>query len=125
MVTTITTDSARVAYTIREQIGSNAWLAVSGRDARYWSTEDGAVTFAFRFGSSYGLPKWCQITYKPGKDLYDVCAYKIHRNGVKKTFSIASEYELDGYEYTEYTDVYADSLGNLVRQINLIAEVTS
>lgn len=122
---TTTTDHAITAYTIKQQIGLDAWLAVSARNPRYWSTEDGAVTFSFRFGSRYGLQKWCQITYRPGKDLYDVCAYKIHRNGVKKTFRIASEYELDGYEYTEYEGVYADMLGNLVRQINTIAEVAS
>lgn len=122
MVTTTTFQET--ALTIKRQIGLDAWLAVSAREPRYWATEDGSVTFAFRFGSRYGLAKWCQITYKPGKDLYDVCAYKIHRNGVKKTFRIASEYELDGYEYTEYSDVYADSLASLVRQINTIAEVT-
>lgn len=121
---TTTIDIMQVAQTIRAQIGPNVWLAVSAREARVWTTDDGAVTLAFRFGSRYGLAKWCEITYRPGKDLYDICAYKIHRNGVKSTFRIASEYELDGYEYTEYSDVYADSLANLVRQINTIAEVS-
>lgn len=120
-----TTDPAMVAYIIKQQIGIDAWLAVSARDPRYWSTEDGAVTFTFRFGSRYGLQRWAQITYQPGKDLYDVCAYKIHRNGVKKTLRVPSAYEPDGYEYTEYEGVYADRLDSLVRHINRIAEVTS
>jgi hypothetical protein len=80
--------------------------------------------FAFRFGNRYGLAKWIEITYKRGADLYDIVAYKIHRNGVKKTLRVASEYELDGYEYTSYEGVYADNLPSLVRQINLIGELS-
>lgn len=118
MTTTVT--AQQIASTIRDQIGLDSWLAVSARTPRYWSTEDGNVTFSFRFGNRYGLAKWCDITYKPGTDLYDIVAYKIHRNGVKKTLRIASEYELDGYEYTSYEGVYADNLPSLVRQINTI-----
>jgi hypothetical protein len=117
---TITIDAQIVALTIKKQIGTDAWLAVSGRNERYWTTDDGNVTFAFRFGNAYGLPKWCEITYKTGADLYDIVAYKIHRNGVKKTLRIASEFELDGYEYTSYEGVYGDSLPALVRDINTI-----
>lgn len=122
-MTTTTSDALQVASTIKQQIGLDVWLAVSARNARYWETEQGNVTFAFRFGSSYGLAKWCEITYKRGADAYDIVAYKVHRNGVKKTLSIASEYEIDGYEYTSYSDVYFESLGNIVREINRIGEI--
>ena len=122
MTTTIT--AYDIAATIRDQIGLDAWLAVSGRTPRYWRLDNGDVTFAFRFGGAYGLAKWCEITYKTGADLYDIVAYKIHRNGAKSTLRIASEYEVDGFEYTQYEGVYADSLSSIVREINTIAELS-
>jgi hypothetical protein len=116
--------NATVAITIRQQIGADSWLAVSGRDPRYWTSDNGEVTFAFRFGSTYGLPRWCEITYKRGSDDYTIHAYKIHRNGVRKTLSVPSDYEPDGREYTTYEGVYADRLPSLVRYINTIGELS-
>ena len=123
-MTTTTNDALEVASTIKRQIGIDAWLAVSARDPRYYSTDDGTVTFSFRFGSRYGLAKWCEITYKRGADTYDMVAYKVHRNGVKKTLSIASKYEPDGVESASYSNVYFDMLPSLVRQANTIGELS-
>ena len=123
-MTTTTNDALEVASTIKRQIGIDAWLAVSARDPRYYSTDDGTVTFSFRFGSRYGLAKWCEISYNRGTDLYDIVAYKVLRNGVKKTLRVASEYEMDGYEYTSYSGIYADSLPSLLRRINVIGELS-
>lgn len=113
-----------IATTIKQQIGTDAWLAVSAREAKFWTADNGTTTLAFRFGDRYGLPKWCEITYRPGSDDYSIHAYKIHRNGCRKTLRIASEYEPSGYEYAEYEGVYADSLGMLVRYANQIAELS-
>ena len=73
-----------IATTIKRQIGLDAWLAVSARNPRWWTNETGDVVFAFRFGSRYGLPKWCEITYQSVSDDYDLWAYKIHRNGCRR-----------------------------------------
>jgi len=117
-------EDLQIAQTIHEQIGLDTWLAVGGRDRRVHIDEDGNVVNQFRFGSRYGLPKYIDITYKRGRDDYNVHGYKIHRNGVKKTLRVASEYEMDGYEYTSYSGVYADSLPSLVRQINVVSELS-
>jgi hypothetical protein len=102
-------EDSGIAATIRQQIGVDAWLAVSAREPKWWTDDQGRVVFAFRFGDRYGLPKWCEITYRPGSDDYSVKAYKIHRNGCKRTID-----QFDG--------VYADALGFLVRDINSEAE---
>ena len=112
------TNDPTAARTIRAQIGTDTWLAVSARQPKWW-TDGGDVVFAFRFGSRYGLPKWCEITYRKGRDDYDVTAYRIHRNGCKRVLSITDEYGLD---QTDWTGVYADRLGSLVRQANTIGE---
>lgn len=107
------TDARTIAETINRQIGLDTWLAVSGRNPRYWTNDNGDVTYSFRFGSSYGLPHWCEITYNVDSDLYTFDAYKIHRNGCKRNI------ELGGYEGEAYfTHVYADSLSSLVRSVN-------
>jgi len=117
-------EDLQIAQTIHEQIGLDTWLAVSGRDRRAYIDEDGNVVNQFRFGSRYGLPKYIDITYKRGRDDYNVHGYKIHRNRVVSTFSHASEYELDGKEYAIYDGVYADQLPELVRRINVLSELS-
>ena len=117
-------NASQIAATIRDQIGLNAWLAVSARQARWWiNGQTGHVTFTFRFGSRHGLSKWVDIAYNRGTDLYDVKGYKVHRNGCHSVFKLPSEFEFDGYEYTEYEGVYADSLPDIVREINRLAEI--
>ena len=123
-MTTTTSRGTVVASAIRQQIGLDSWLASSARDARWWTDDNGDIVFVFRFGSRYGLAKWCEITYKSGRDDYDIIAYKIHRNGMKNTLSIPSEYEPNGREYTKYEGYYAESLSGLIRQINLIGELS-
>lgn len=113
------TNDPTAARTIRAQIGTDAWLAVSARQPKWW-TDGGDVVFAFRFGSRHGLPKWCEITYRKGRDDYDVTAYKIHRNGCKRVLSATDE---DGIERADWTGVYADRLGPLVREANTIGEL--
>lgn len=112
----------QIASTIRRQIGTDVWLAVSARNPRWWTSPTGDVVFAFRFGSRYGLAKWCEITYQSSSDDYDLIAYKVHRNGVKSTLSLPSEYEADGVERAEYEGLYADTLPTFVRSVNLMGE---
>lgn len=117
-------DASQIAATIRQQIGLDAWLAVSARQHRWWlNGRTGFVTFTFRFGSRHGLPKWIDIAYNRATDLYDVQGYKIHRNGCARVFKLPSDFDPDGYEYTDYKGVYADSLPDLVREINRLAEI--
>jgi hypothetical protein len=111
-----------IAATIRQQIGTDAWLAVSARDPKWWTSDSGDIVLAFRFGSRYGLPKWCEITYRSGRDSYDIGAYKIHRNGCKKTLSVPDE--ITGTYYADWTDIYADNLGSFVRIANTMAEIS-
>jgi hypothetical protein len=110
-VTTTLVIHRDIAETIRRQIGTDAWLAVSGRDSKFWANDDGDAVFCFRFGSRYGLANWCEITYKRGSDDYSIWAYKIRRNG--KAQAIA-----------QYDNVYFDSLGFLIRDINQEAELS-
>lgn len=121
---TVTQNGSQIAATIRQQIGLDAWLAVSAREPRWWqSSETGNITFTFRFGSRHGLSKWIDVAYNRGTDLYDVKGYKLHRNGCRAVLKLPSEFELSGYEYTEYEGIYADSLPDIVREINRIAEI--
>lgn len=99
-----------IAQTIQRQIGTDAWLAVSARNASYCETPEG-TQLRFRFGDRYGLAKWCEITYKRGSDDYAIAAYKIRRNGKREALAF-------------YEGVYADSLGFLIRDINLEAELS-
>lgn len=110
-----------IADMIRRQIGTDVWLAVSARDPRYWTTDAGNTVLAFRFGSRYGLPKWCEITYRPGPDDYAMTAYRIRRNGVKSVLSIPDEY--GGRDVADYRSVYADMVGAWVRHFNLMGEL--
>ena len=112
---------SQIASTIRTQIGTDAWFAVSGRDAKWWTNDKNEVVFAFRFGSSYGLQKWCEITYRAGTDDYAIKAYKIHRNGSKRVLSIGDGF--GGRDTAEWDGVYWESLGTWVRQANLIGEL--
>lgn len=104
-----------IAKTIRDQIGLDTWLAVSARNPRWWTDSTGDVVFAFRFGSRYGLARWIEIAYREVSDDYDLLAYKIHRNGCKRTFRFEGE-------STEYEGVYAASLAPLIRSINQQAD---
>lgn len=121
MTQTTTQISGGVAAIIRSQIGTDAWLAVSGRNAKWWTNDKNDVVFAFRFGSSYGLQKWCEITYRASTDDYAITAYKIHRNGCKKVLSIGDGF--GGRDTAEWDGVYWESLGTWVRQANLIGEI--
>lgn len=113
---------AEIATTMKRQIGLDAWLAVSARNPRWWTNDDGNVVFAFRFGSRYGLAKWCEITYRPGSDDYAMTAYRIRRNGCKSVLSIPDEYEPSGRDTADWDGLYADSLGIFVRSANEIGE---
>ena len=117
-------DAFSIASTIKNQIGLDAWLAVSGRDLRYWTNATGDIVFAFRFGSRYGLPKWIEITYQQASDDYDVIAYKIRRNGVKATLTIPDAFNENGIERAEWDGVYFDALPRIVRRANLIGELS-
>lgn len=94
-----------IAQTIKQQIGIDTWLAVSARNPQWFLNDDGDTVLRFRFGNRYGLPHFIEITYRPGRDLYDLKGYKIHRNRCRTVLD-------------DYTDVYADSLGFLIRDIN-------
>lgn len=121
---TVTQNGSQIAATIRQQIGLDSWLAVIAREPRWWqNSETGYITFTFRFGSRHGLSKWIDVAYNRATDLYDVKAYKLHRNGCKSTLKIPSEFEPDGYEYFEYEGIYAESLPDLVREINRLGEI--
>jgi hypothetical protein len=111
-----------IAATIRRQIGTDAWLATSARDPRFWTNETGDVVFAFRFGSRYGLPKWCEITYRRASDDYGVIAYKIHRNGCKKTLNQPDE--ITGTYWAEWNGIHADMLGTFIRIANQMGELS-
>ena len=87
------------------------WLAVSARNPRWWTDDNGDVVFAFRFGNCYGLPHWCEITYQSASDDYDVYCYKVHRDGCKR--ALQSE---DGM--ADWNGVYASSLGSIIREVN-------
>lgn len=93
-----------IAQTIRQQIGTDTWLAVSARDA-----VDHGDKITFRFGNRYGLPHYIEITYRRSTDDYSVKAWRVHRNGCIKVLA-------------EYDRVYFDLLGWLVRDINNEAE---
>lgn len=114
-------ETGEVASTILTQIGTGAWLAVSGRDAKWCVNDKDEVVFAFRFGSSYGLQKWCEITYRAGSDDYAIKAYKIHRNGSKRVLSIGDG--SGGIDTAEWDGVYWESLGTWVRQANQLGEL--
>ena len=116
-------EDLQIAETIHRQIGLDAYRAVSGRDRRAYIDEDGNVVNQFRFGSQYGLRKYIDITYKRGRDEYNVHGYKVHRNRAVSTFIHASEH-IDGKEFTKYDGVYADQLPDLVRLINQLAELS-
>lgn len=121
---TIQTDpNLRVAITIKDQIGTDTWLAVSAREGKWWTDDNGDVIFAFRFGGRYGLAKWCEITYRRGSDDYAVTAYKIHRNGCKVTLKIADRYEYSGYDTANYYGVHAGLLSFTVRHFNQMGEL--
>ena len=117
-------EDLQIAETIFRQIGLDAYRAVSGRDRRAYIDEDGNVVHQFRFGSSYGLPKYIDITYKRGRDDYHVHGYKIHRNKAVSTLSVPSDYPLHDKEDAIYDGVYADRLPYIVRRINAIADVS-
>lgn len=93
-----------IAQTIRQQIGTDTWLAVSARDA-----VDHGDKITFRFGNRYGLPNYIEITYRRATDDYSVKAWRVHRNGCIKVLA-------------ECDRVYFDLLGWLVRDINNEAE---
>jgi hypothetical protein len=94
-----------IADAIKMQIGTDAWLAVSARNPRWWTNSNGDVVFAFRYGNRYGCPCWCEITYQDASDDYDVRTIKVRRNGHVDVLS-----EQDG--------VYASSLGEVIREAN-------
>lgn len=108
-----------IAETIRRQIGTDAWLAVSARNQKFWVNDDGNVVYCFRFGSRYGLANWCEITYERGSDDYSIWAYKIRRNGKAETIRLGYP---DGN--VDMTGVYAESLGMLIRDINQEVELS-
>ena len=100
---------ATVIQTIKQQIGTDTWLAVSARSESYFISESANATLKFRFGNRYGLPNYIEIEYRAGSDDYALRAYRIHRNGCK---SVLADYE----------GVYADSLAFLIRDINQEAQ---
>lgn len=102
-----------IAATIRQQIGTDAWLAVSARDFGYFLDTAGNVVARFRVGSRHGLPVIVSVTYHAGRDTYTVECCKIRRNGSTKAVL------LDGSASSE--DVYAESLGMIVRAFNAAA----
>lgn len=112
------TDVADVAQTIKNQIGTDTWLAISAREARYTGHPNGDVTLTFRFGSRYGLPQYCEITYVTASDDYEIYAYKVRRNGNEKALTLGLNDE------AHLTGIYADSLGWLIRDINQEAELS-
>lgn len=89
-----------IAQTIIEQIGTDAWLAVSARNPI-----DHGDKITFRFGSRYGLPHYIEITYRHASDDYSIVGYRVHRNGCKRVIA-------------EYDGITWESLGWLVRDIN-------
>lgn len=95
--------SIQIANTIRTQIGTDAWWAVSGR-------EPVAVAngLGFRFGSSHGNPLHMLVTLEPS-DTYKVVATRTPRRGVNayKPQTVA-----------EFDDIYAMDLPAVVRSIN-------
>lgn len=111
-----------VAMTIKRQIGLDSWLAVSGRDQKAGVNADGDVVLAFRFGPRHGLARWVEITYRGGRDTYDVTAYKVHRNGVRRVLSCPDS--VTGIERAEWTDVYAEQLPTLIRRANVIGDLS-
>ena len=111
-------DPERVARTIKSQIGIDTWLAVSARETFYTSHANGDVTLTFRFGSRYGLPQYCEITYVTASDDYEIYAYRVHRNGSKRAIKLGLNDE------AHLTGIYADSLGWLIRDINQEAELS-
>lgn len=111
--------SADIASTIKAQIGTDNWLAVSARAPKFWTDDAGNVVFAFRFGSRHGLAKYVQITYRDRTDDYAIQAFKVRRNGLRETFKVVNDW---GVEYTESDGIYADQIGWIVRYYNTIAE---
>lgn len=94
-----------IAATIRQQIGTDTWLAISARNPSYRLDGNNNTVFTFRFGSRYGLQRWIDVTYERVTDDYRIFAYRIKRNGTQR---IVANYE----------GVYADSLAFLIRDIN-------
>lgn len=94
-----------VAATIRQQIGTDTWLAVSARKPKYRLDGNNNTVFSFRFGSRYGLQCWIDVTYERVTDDYRIFAYRFKRNGCKQVIA-------------NYEGVYADSLAFLIRDIN-------
>jgi len=101
-----TTAPNNVAGFIRQQIGTDVWLAVSARQALATSTG-----LTFRFGNRYGLARHIQITLKPS-DTYRIVATKVRRNGRVDVIA-------------DYDDITWESLGWIVRNINQEEEFAS
>lgn len=95
-----------IAQTIIEQIGTDAWLAVSAREI---TPLESGVTF--RFGNRYGLKRFITVTYRPASDDYEILAIRIQRNGTVK-------------QIAQYEGITFESLAWLIRDINAEAEIT-
>lgn len=93
-----------IAMTVKTQIGFDVWLAVSARDATFRA--DG--TLEFQYGPQGGRRRVMEITLEPS-DTYTVRAYSIPMRG-KHRWVPELVYKA--------TDVYADSLGGVVRDVN-------
>lgn len=92
-----------IAHTIRRQIGTDAWLAVSARDA--YRTPDSLV---FRYGVRGGAVRKITVTLTPD-DVYLVTAHRIPMRG--KNFGIPAQ-------TAQYEGVYAEQLAGVIRAIN-------
>jgi len=99
-----------IAKTIQKQIGTDAWLAVSARNASFCEVPEG-VQLRFRYGSSHGLAQWCEITYNRGSDDYAIWAYKINRKGER----VELDYDK---RIAKFEGIYFDTLPWLIRDIN-------
>ena len=93
------------ARTIKAQIGLDTALAVSARKYAVGVNPKGETFLAFNFGKS-GSNRWAKIAYVPGRDTYDIEFVRRNRRTYAETVD------------RTYADVYADSLGFLIRDYN-------
>ena len=97
-------DAYQVATTILNQIGTEALLAVSARDA-IATNDDGSPGVLCRFGKAHGNKRYLGVTLTPW-DTYTVAAWEY---GVRSRTTKLNE---------THEDIYFDMLTDLVREIN-------
>lgn len=93
----------QVASAIRDQIGSDVWLAVSARQPVLIDRG-----LRFRFGNRYGAPIHAHIVLEP-TDTYRVVVTRTPNRGAKAHIQQV---------LSEHDQVYAQDLGDLIRAIN-------